>query len=167
MARSKIEKSANNPTENRSKFSMTPEAYSSMLSGIRPVEVALVKFRGIRKPTVLAPVSGKSPLNVSIDDVVVESNLGNDAKVFEIRAEMGVSIKYETRVISDMSATFSVTYTSEITVNEEFIKIYKGTSFPLIVNPYFREFIQSTMTRMGIRNVILPLFITAYPKARE
>jgi hypothetical protein len=167
MVRSKTDTNKNGSVEKGPEFMISPEDYKKMLSGIRPIDVSLVKFNGMRKPSVLAPVSVKGPLNVSFNDVVVESTLGKDAKCFEIRAEMGLSVKYEARTISKLDVTFAVTYTSETPVNEDFIKIYKGTSFPLIANPYFREFIQSTMTRMGIRNIVLPLFISGYPKAHQ
>jgi len=56
-----------------------------------------------------------------------------------------------------VTSKFKVVLSIEDKLPEEFWEIYLNTTLPLIVFPYFREFVQSTTQRMNIPPLTLPI----------
>jgi preprotein translocase subunit SecB len=56
-----------------------------------------------------------------------------------------------------IESEYVVSLHSQEKLSQEFWDIYKQTSLPLIVYPYFREFVQTTTSRMNIPPLTLPI----------
>lgn len=57
----------------------------------------------------------------------------------------------------NIEAEYVVFISSKKKLSHDFWDIYKSTSIPLIVYPYFREFVQTTSYRMNIPPLTLPI----------
>jgi len=62
---------------------------------------------------------------------------------------------------------YDLVYESAERLPQEFFEMYSKTSLPLNVWPYFREFVQSTSTRMGLPPITMPLFKTLPASIRK
>jgi len=87
-----------------------------------------------------------------------------DAKLIELqdtfaRIEVNYLLKAKSkrRNVFEISVRFCVDFETKRDIPTEFFDIYNETSLPLQTFPYFREFVQSTVARMGLPPLIIPL----------
>ncbi len=59
--------------------------------------------------------------------------------------------------IFKIEATYTVVFTTEKELPKEFFEIYNTHSLPLQTFPYLRELVNSTISKMGLPPLILPL----------
>ena len=137
------------------KTNMTPEEYSEILSSIELQQILLndcsvkryeLKTKGGTVDLDIAmkvnytqnPSRAEFIVNYKLEGV--KRNEGDEEKVFAV------------------SAGFLMTYTKkkEIEVTKEFVDIFKKNSIELVSWPYFREFVQNTIVRMGFPPLTLP-----------
>jgi hypothetical protein len=59
--------------------------------------------------------------------------------------------------LGNAAASIQITARTEMTVSEECIEQFGGTSGALIAHPYLREAIASTAQRIGFPGVVLPM----------
>jgi preprotein translocase subunit SecB len=59
--------------------------------------------------------------------------------------------------VLSVEATYEVTYKVSVPMTDEMFGVFSKTSLPLNTWPYFREFANSILTRMGLPGLTLPV----------
>lgn len=134
---------------------ISSEKYSEILSSIELSNIFLQDCT-IKKFDV-KPKAGSIDLSIK-----TKFEFGQDSNKLYISAKYKlegilVSGEIKEKLIS-IAPCFTVTYikNKEIEIEDDFIEVFKKTSIELVTWPYFREFIQSTTSRMGLPPLTLP-----------
>lgn len=85
---------------------------------------------------------------------------------FEILHTYNLSFMNEEEEAGTIEATLSFKFKSSTPLNDGYFAIYKEVNLPNQSWPYFREFVQSAVGRMGWPPLVLPLmkFLAAQPE---
>lgn len=137
------------------KEKITPEEYSKILSSLNIQDVALMKANVRLYET----KSNGGSININLTDKYSYTQ-GEDTADFTASFKMEgelVSGENNEKAIS-ISADFKVSYLKAIPlkVTDEFMDVFKVTSLPHVAWPFYREFIQSMTSRMGLPHFTLP-----------
>jgi hypothetical protein len=137
--------------ENQKKISS--KEYSSVLKGL---ELKSLYFSGAK--------FALSKENIAIGSIVkIESRAS--FKVLENNS-VEVAHSYRLRVINKENKKIGIRircdiillYSSKETFSELFFEIFKGINLPINTWPYFREYVSSSISRMNVPPLVLPLF---------
>jgi len=93
---------------------------------------------------------------ISISDDIKRSKKKDH---IQINAQWYLAAKFEKddKNFMDITASFNVLLLCKSSLPNDFWKIYKKSTLPLIVYPYFREFVQNMTARMNIPPLTLPI----------
>jgi len=97
----------------------------------------------------------------------LEINLKEDSKYKQLNKNLLVDYKIEFSAINNdtkkiaisIITNFRMEYimSSDINITEEFMDVFIPLSVSIQIWPYFREIIQSTVNKMNLPNLVLPL----------
>jgi len=134
-----------------------------MLDGVTPVAIHAASFTA--KTYWPRPFSVKlgEEVSAAFSASLEGSDIDISKKSFTIRAKIAVDVKGKKRRIAKLEAEYHVVFRANTGINEEFINIFATSSFPMMVHPYMREFVQSSMIRLGLPPIILPLIVLKPP----
>ena len=137
------------------KDKISPEEYSRILSSLSIQDITLKKSSLEMYET----ESKGGSIDIKFSDKYSFTQGDETASFtssFKMEGEL-VSGDVHEKVFS-ISADFKVFYfkTRQVEITEDFMRIFKGTSLPHVVWPFFREFILSMTSRMGLPHFTLP-----------
>ena len=136
---------------------LSPEEYKNLLSKIELIEVSLTSSSTSINLAKMVPESSSlgSP-QISINDDIKRSKIKDH---FQINAQWHLAAKFEKddKNFMDITASFNVLLLCKSSMPNNFWKIYNKSTLPLIVYPYFREFVQNMTARMNIPPLTLPI----------
>jgi preprotein translocase subunit SecB len=136
---------------------LSPEEYKNLLSKIELIEVSLTSSNTSINLAKMVPESSSLGLpQISITDDIKRSKKKDQ---FQINANWHLTAKFEKddKDFMDITASFNVLLLGKCTLPNSFWKIYNKSTLPLIVYPYFREFVQNMTARMNIPPLTLPI----------
>jgi hypothetical protein len=104
---------------------------------------------------------------------VAEVTGPNDAKMFGVHYFVGTNVRVlvgqeregessDDRVVATIAATFLVRYLTELAPSEELLQAFNDHAIHHVW-PYWREYVESTSTRLRVPTVVLPLRVVAPP----
>jgi preprotein translocase subunit SecB len=140
------------------KLTLSPEIYKKYLTEVQLIEVSQINSYSQLNEAALEKVfqNNFSPPAISLDTKVDHKTL---EKVHLIYSEWELSSEFakEKLFFLKITSKYKVMLSIKAELPEEFWEIYLNTTLPLIVFPYFREFVQSTTQRMNIPPLTLPI----------
>ena len=129
---------------------ISPEEYRKILNGI--------DLKNILLKEVKASIEHKNfseNIKISIKD---KASYKNEEDELVITHTYTLTAKGKAKKPAlKISGTYIVVFESNNEINDGFFNIYKETSLPLNVWPFFRELVNSTTSRMNIPPLTLPL----------
>lgn len=77
----------------------------------------------------------------------------------EVQIEVGYSLRAKSgrSQLFNIAVSFMVVFATKREIPREFFDIYNNINLPLQLFPYFREFAQLTISRMGLPPLVIPL----------
>lgn len=101
------------------------------------------------------------PTDLGSPQLTIEDNYKYKSQkdLYIISAEWVLSVKFEkdTENFLEINALYNVVLSKSEELSKDFWNIYKKATLPLIVYPYFREFVQNITSRMNIPPLTLPI----------
>ena len=137
------------------KETISPEEYSNILSSISLSQI-LLNDCSVKKHEVKSK-GGAIDLDISMklgyDQNASEVSFITTYKLDGVKRSEGTNEKVFT-----ITASFQLSYmkTKEVEISKEFVNVFKDNSIELVSWPYFREFVQNMISRMGFPPLTLP-----------
>lgn len=137
------------------KETISPEEYSNILSSISLSQI-LLNDCSAKKHEVKSK-GGAIDLDISMklgfDQNASEVSFITTYKLEGVKRSEGTDEKVFT-----ITTSFLLSYmkTKEVEVTKEFVNVFKNNSIELVSWPYFREFVQNMISRMGFPPLTLP-----------
>ena len=137
------------------KETISPEEYSNILSSISLSQI-LLNDCSAKKHEVKSK-GGAIDLDISMklgfDQTASEVSFITTYKLEGVKRSEGADEKVFT-----ITTSFLLSYmkTKEVEVTKEFVNVFKNNSIELVSWPYFREFVQNMISRMGFPPLTLP-----------
>lgn len=137
------------------KETISPEEYSNILSSISLTQI-LLNDCSAKKHEVKSK-GGAIDLDISMklgfDQNASEVSFITTYKLEGVKRSEGTDEKVFT-----ITTSFLLSYmkTKEVEVTKEFVNVFKNNSIELVSWPYFREFVQNMISRMGFPPLTLP-----------
>lgn len=129
---------------------MEPKEYNKLLKHINIADIVLKDIK-----STLFKFSIEEMARLEFKEAAQIINLKDDL--------INVEISYLLRAIAkkkkifDLKAKYIVSFATDRQIPKEFFDIYNEISLPLQTFPYFRELVNSTISKMGLPALILPL----------
>jgi len=134
---------------------ISPEEYTDVLSSISLSQI-LLNDSSAKKYEVKSK-GGAIDLDISMklgyEQNANEVNFVTAYKLEGVKRSEGAEEKVFT-----ITASFQLSYmkTKEVEITKEFVNVFKNNSIELVSWPYFREFVQNMISRMGFPPLTLP-----------
>jgi len=132
-----------------------PAEYSRLLKGLQILSIWVNGFSAERsgeQPKLSTPILGKIKDETSMH--MKEDGLA----IAKVRYLFNARAEGTRKSFLKIKCEYHLLFETRESLPEAFFKTYSKTSLPLNVWPYFREFVQSTVTRMNMPPITLPLF---------
>lgn len=130
------------------------EDYNRILRGLEPISIRLVNS----KCTVMEEATS-STLTVKIKYAPTLEEFSKGAVMINVKYRFTAFEKEPTKPLLEIIAEYAIRLRSKEEFSKAFFNVYKDNSLPINVWPYFREYVQSTLGRMGFPPFILPFLI--------
>ena len=133
----------------------SPEEYRKFLDGI---ELELIYLKDLK-----AKIDRESYLKASKNSLIEKIEISMNAKYknskgqFKIENDLKIVIKFKNKQALKIETVFVLIFSSIIKMTDGYFEIYKDTSLPLNVWPFFREQVFSLTSKMNIPPLTLPL----------
>jgi preprotein translocase subunit SecB len=146
---------------------LKPETYNEFIKGLELKNIYLkrgfVDFKTENSDVVRNPV---------FDFRTECSYAAVGEETFRVEDELSLAIRQKDQRKTDimLQCTFVLLYTSKAPMSDEIFKTFSALNVPLNTWPYFREFVQSCTSRLGLPPLVLPLLKgprRASPKREE
>lgn len=137
------------------KNAISPEEYAGILSSISLSQILLSDCSA--KKYEIKTKGGAIDLDITMklgyDQNASEASFITNYKLDGVKRSEGAEEKVFT-----ITASFLLSYMKkkEIEVTKEFVNVFKDNSIELVSWPYFREFVQNMISRMGFPPLTLP-----------
>ncbi len=142
----------------RGETSISPEQYREMLQGLALESINLVESHAeIDEHLSQGKMSQSAPVRLSIDQKVIRWEQNGEVLTFWHTYRLKGKVKQ--KQILRVEATFLVRYSTKQLVSADFVHIFQQSTLILTTYPYFRELVDSTMRRMGVPPVTLPMVL--------
>lgn len=132
---------------------LSPKQYSEYLNKVSLNSINTISFSASIDRKKLKPEIKPS---VSVNDKYSLDIKSNSTKAI-INYSLSVTPENSKTVILSINISFEVLLDHQLNIPKTFWDIYKSATLPLIVWPYFREFVQNTTARMNVPPLTLPL----------
>ncbi len=126
--------------------------------------ISATQLKSVRLVELTAKSSIRSPreagkIDVFVDTSVEQPILPQD-EIFHVRASINTTIMSQDKTVVSILATFELSYLlpGDVKVTEGELNDFARINATFNVWPYWREFVQNTVTRMNLPPVVLPLF---------
>jgi len=139
-------------------FKMKPQEYRELLKKLKLIDIFLINCKCTLNPDIhKMDLSTLGPLNIKQKTKQPQSE-GNIIKLNHIYQLNIVDPESKEKLI-DFHVEYTVTFQINFKFNSEFFEIYSEVTLPINTYPFFREFIYSTISKMGLPPLTLPLLI--------
>lgn len=137
------------------KQALSPEEYSNLLSSIALSQIELNDCSA--KKHEVKSKGGTIDLDITMR-LGYEQNSNDVSFLASYKLEGIKHSDSEKEKVFTISASFILSYLKikEVDITKEFVDIFKENSIELVSWPYFREFVQSMISRMGFPPLTLP-----------
>ncbi len=137
------------------KINISPEDYQRILKNVKLVDIQLTKINAELNENFSSDIQN---LNVNVKERK-RHKIENGFLVFYYNYTLNLTDKENTQTFITLKAQYKINYKIEanITVPEEFVKIFAEYTVSMIIWPYFRELVYSTLSRMELPPLILPM----------
>lgn len=129
---------------------INPQEYNKLLSFINLNDVYL---KDLKVALISRDFEGGANLTFSEKSELVE----NENNCIKIQVYYEIQAKSKRRNLFKLSAQYFVLFNSTQQIPAGFFDIFIKHSLPLQTFPYFRELVNSVISRMGLPPLILPL----------
>lgn len=137
------------------KPAISPEEYANILSSISLTQIMLNDC-SVKKHEVKTK-GGAIDLDISMklgyEQNASEVGFLTSYKLDGVKRSEGAEEKVFTITVSFL---LSYMKTKEVEITKEFVNVFKDNSIELVSWPYFREFVQNMISRMGFPPLTLP-----------
>ena len=129
---------------------MNKELYQSILKTIELNNISLYKISSLVEHKLLS-----ENMVVSIEE---DASYSYENKIMNVTNQYSLFAKNKDNdVVFKIESTFLLNFSASVDIDDSFFDIYKQTSLPLNVWPYFRELVNNISSRMNIPPITLPL----------
>lgn len=125
--------------------------------------IKALRIQGIRlvKANLHANVASPNPSNTDLKIAfIIDEKLPVQKNGFEVICTLQVSFtaKEDGADLGRIDVEFAIRYDSTAKLDQESFELFVANNVPLNAWPYLREFVQSSMNRMGWPTFVLPSF---------
>ena len=129
---------------------LSPKQYSELLK--------CVDLRDIFLKTANVAVNrdvfkGKASLQYRDNVKLIQNSQG----VAKTEVEYSLIAKSDRKRLFVITVKYQIVFEIKRDIPDEFFKVFNEINLPLNIFPYFREYVQSTISRMGLPPLIIPL----------
>ncbi|HTW92419.1 MAG TPA: hypothetical protein VMH22_12020 [bacterium] len=134
---------------------VSPREYAEFIRGLDLLNIAA---RALSAELLVDKVDFKREMDLGIEDKVSFQMEGEaTCKVIQTCVFMA-AYKDEPKIpLLRISCTFEVVYRVAKPMTKDYFQIFCTNNLPLNTWPYFREYVQSTVVRMGLPPLVLPV----------
>ena len=134
---------------------ISPEEYANILSSISLSQI-LLNDCSVKKHEVKSK-GGAIDLDISMK-IVFDQNAREVSFITTYKIEGVKRSEGTDEKVFTITTSFLLSYmkTKEVEVTKEFVNVFKNNSIELVSWPYFREFVQNMISRMGFPPLTLP-----------
>jgi preprotein translocase subunit SecB len=129
---------------------ISPSEYMKMLKGI---DLRDVYLKDVSSRLNTREISHPAKLKLDEDFKIIK----NDNKEAVIESKYSLSAKSGKRNVFSIKASYHVVFHLDNSLPDEFFILYSRSSLPLQTYPYFRELVNSMISRMGLPPLVLGL----------
>lgn len=136
------------------KYKLTPQEYRQLLSTVDLDEITLVEIK-----TKYSEESIKENIRLTIKETSKNSIDGNTLKIY-LLCSFNAKNKDTKEEIIKINLRYRIDFDiiGEIDdISDEFIKILTENTVKITIWPYFRQEVQSIMSKMNLPQIVLPL----------
>ncbi len=130
---------------------ISPEEYRKILEGLELIDIVLSSIKAEIKHDMLS-----EGMKISIKDSAEYELTENDEFVVKDRYVLTAK-NTKNKTALKIEAVYVLVFETKLKITDDFFEIYKETSLPLNVWPFFRELVNSITGRMNIPPLTLPL----------
>lgn len=136
---------------------ISPSQYHKYLKNTKLLEISLIKSSSnlVREKLAVESFGLENPIIDLEDNYKFTSK--NDIYIITVQWQLTAKFEKDKDNFLDITAVYSVILGKKNELPKKFWDIYKKATLPLIVYPYFREFIQNITSRMNIPPLTLPI----------
>lgn len=134
----------------KQKEKISPKEYNEFL---RDLDLHDVYLKGLKTSIASRDFSGGAMLELGESTEVIDRT----ADSVTIQVSYSLKAKTKKRKLFDLSAKYYVLFHTRRELPEQFFDKFRVLSLPLQTFPYFRELVNSTISRMGLPPLVLPL----------
>lgn len=132
------------------KQTIPPAKYNEYLKYIDLEDVYLKQIKGN-----LGTKELSAQVNLSFNEKALLLELKDDYA--KVRMNYQIKAKHGQKIIFNLSAEYLIVFHLAHRIPAEFFELYNKYSLPLQTFPYFRELVNSMISRMGLPSLVLPL----------
>lgn len=136
------------------KYKLTPQEYRQILSKVDLDDITLIELK-----TKYSEGSIKEDIDISIKETSKNLIEDNTLKIYMLCVFMAKN-KTTNEEIIKISVRYRVDFIIEgesSDISDEFIKILTDNTVKITIWPYFRQELQSIMSKMNLPQIVLPL----------
>lgn len=149
MKTKNIEKQLNQGFD-EAKKRVPPSEYNNFLQKINLKDIYVTEIKSkLHQPSFPGEASLSFKENAKILEIV--------EGLIEIEVEYKLSAKSSRKKVFSIDIKYNVVFEFEEEIPSEFFVLYNKFSLPLQTFPYFREYVNTILSRMGLPSLILPL----------
>lgn len=137
---------------------LAPEQYRKILEGLSLESIHLAQcIAEIDHHLFQAESLQNTPLRVGVHQEVTRWEQQGDVLTFWHTYQLKGKLKRKQAL--RIEAVYLIRYRTQQPVSEEFVHIFQQSTLILTTYPYFRELVDSTMRRMGVPPLTLPMVL--------
>jgi len=130
----------------------TPAEYGEFIRQIELIDIWLVEARVVNNR------GTRAPRRASLAIARTEATWSGTDDGFDIRFPYAVRFTEGDEVHAEIEITFGLHFTSAEPMTDEVFVIFKDVNLPVNVWPFLREFVSTTLGRMGWQPYTLPAY---------
>lgn len=138
--------------------SISPEQYRQTLEGLQLESIHLTECHATVDHDLLqGEPSSDRLVHVSLQQQLVRWMQSDNTVAFWHSYRLIGKLKR--KQVLRVEAVYVVRYQASVPLSDEFVRIFQQSTLVLTTYPYFRELVDSTMRRMGIPPITLPMIV--------
>lgn len=149
----------------KKKNQVTPEEYSEFIEGLNLIQIRL---KSSKIDTYADSFDiGEVDLEITRENSYESIDGGAAFKAFQT-LELGITNKKDKEeVIGTLEAVFCLDFTTDIPINSDYFQIFASHNLTFNLWPYWREFVQSSMSRASWPQLTVPLLKNIVMKDKD
>lgn len=135
---------------------VSPETYNEFIRQIELSNIYLIQSTIVRDrmPTMQVDV----PLKFTIDRKALKFEILEDGFISKIKLDINLLDEESDKPFATIKTVWAAIYISKQEITREIYEVFKERNVPVNIWPYFREYVYSTISRMHLPQLTLPVF---------